>query len=57
VYCFLTVYSGDANYVSVSDGSTTQCFTETMATPQVAAARQGGNGGTRLVTIDGRGSK
>jgi hypothetical protein len=33
-YCFLGVYSGDSNYSTSSDGSTTsECFTVTKATP------------------------
>jgi hypothetical protein len=32
-YCFVGVYSGDANYVPGTDGSTTECFTVTPAAP------------------------
>ena len=33
-YCFLAVYSGDTNYSSVSDGSTTsECFDVTQSFP------------------------
>jgi hypothetical protein len=38
-YCFLGIYSGDQNYSSASDGSTTdECFTVTAATPVVTTA-------------------
>ena len=37
-YCFLGVYSGDANYAGGSDGSTGECFTVTMEPAKVVTA-------------------
>jgi hypothetical protein len=38
-YCFLGVYSGDANFDGASDGSATdECFTVTQATPAVTSS-------------------
>jgi len=44
VYCFLGVYSGDANYAGSSDGSTTrECFTVTPANPGMSTSPTSGS--------------
>ena len=59
IYCFLGVYSGDGNYATRSDGSTTrECFAVTPATPGVSSSPANatitlGNSDTDTATVTG----
>ena len=61
IYCFLGAYSGDGNYGTASDSSTTrECFTVTLATPVVTTTPTNpsitlGGSNTDGVTVTGVG--
>ena len=63
-WCFAGDYSGDSNYASSSDTTTSECVTVTRATPSTpsisnlpASGRYGGRSSTLSVSTNGDGTK